>query len=148
MLMPKRVKFRKAQRGRMRGKATRGERVNFGDFGLKALEPGWITQRQIEAARVTLTRMMKREGTDLDPHLPGQAGDEEAGRDPYGKREGCAGVLGGGDQAGACDVRSGWHDKGHGARSTQSGIAQAADQDENQCQARLRGSLIPSTESV
>ena len=62
MLMPKRVKFRKAQRGRMRGKATRGDRVNFGDFGLKALEPGWITQRQIEAARVTLTRMMKREG--------------------------------------------------------------------------------------
>lgn len=62
MLMPKRVKYRKAQRGRMRGKATRGDRVNFGDFGLKALAPGWITQRQIEAARVTLTRMMKREG--------------------------------------------------------------------------------------
>ena len=62
MLMPKRVKFRKAQRGRMRGKATRGANVDFGDFGLKALEPGSITQRQIEAARVTLTRMMKREG--------------------------------------------------------------------------------------
>ncbi|MBI4428419.1 MAG: 50S ribosomal protein L16 [Ignavibacteriales bacterium] len=62
MLMPKRVKFRKAQRGRMRGKATRGATVAFGDFGLKALEPGWITQRQIEASRVTLTRMMKREG--------------------------------------------------------------------------------------
>jgi len=62
MLMPKRVKYRKAQRGRMRGKATRGSHVDFGDFGLKALEPGWITQRQIEAARVTLTRMMKREG--------------------------------------------------------------------------------------
>jgi len=46
----------------MRGKATRGDRVNFGDFGLKALEPAWITQRQIEAARVKLTRMMKREG--------------------------------------------------------------------------------------
>ena len=62
MLMPKRVKFRKAQRGRMRGKATRGAAVAFGDFGLKAMEPGWITQRQIEASRVTLTRMMKREG--------------------------------------------------------------------------------------
>jgi len=62
MLMPKRVKYRKAQRGRMRGKATRGNYVAFGDFGLKALAPGWITQRQIEAARVTLTRMMKREG--------------------------------------------------------------------------------------
>ncbi|MEO8169134.1 MAG: 50S ribosomal protein L16, partial [bacterium] len=62
MLMPKRVKYRKTQRGRMRGKATRGSNVDFGDFGLKALEPGWITQRQIEAARVALTRMMKREG--------------------------------------------------------------------------------------
>ena len=62
MLMPKRVKFRKTQRGRMRGKATRGASVAFGDFGLKALEPAWITQRQIEATRVALTRMMKREG--------------------------------------------------------------------------------------
>lgn len=62
MLMPKRVKFRKAQRGRMKGKATRGNAVAFGDYGLKALEPGWITQRQIEASRVALTRMMKREG--------------------------------------------------------------------------------------
>jgi large subunit ribosomal protein L16 len=62
MLMPKRVKYRKTQRGRMRGKATRGAKVSFGDFGLKALEPGWITQRQIEASRVALTRLMKREG--------------------------------------------------------------------------------------
>lgn len=62
MLLPKRVKYRKIQRGRMRGKATRGYTVAFGDFGLKALEPGWITQRQIEAARIALTRLMKREG--------------------------------------------------------------------------------------
>lgn len=62
MLLPKRVKYRKTQRGRMKGKATRGASISFGDFGLKALEPGWITQRQIEAARVALTRMMKREG--------------------------------------------------------------------------------------
>lgn len=62
MLLPKRVKYRKTQRGRMKGKATRGFTVSFGDFGLKALEPGWITQRQIEAARVALTRLMKREG--------------------------------------------------------------------------------------
>lgn len=62
MLMPKRVKYRKAQRGRMRGKAVRGSTVAFGDFGLKALEPGWITARQIEAARVALTRQMKRDG--------------------------------------------------------------------------------------
>ncbi len=62
MLMPKRVKFRKQQRGRMRGKAHRGSRVSFGSFGLKAMEPGWITSRQIEAARVALTRRMKRDG--------------------------------------------------------------------------------------
>lgn len=62
MLMPKRVKFRKQQRGNMRGKAHRGSRISFGTFGLKALEPGWITSRQIEAARVALTRRMKRDG--------------------------------------------------------------------------------------
>jgi large subunit ribosomal protein L16 len=62
MLMPKRVKFRKTQRGRMRGKATRGAEVSFGDFGLKAMEPGWISSRQIEAARVAVTRKMKRDG--------------------------------------------------------------------------------------
>ncbi len=62
MLMPKRVKYRKTQRGRMKGKATRGATIAFGDFGLKAMEPGWVTQRQIEASRVALTRMMKREG--------------------------------------------------------------------------------------
>lgn len=62
MLMPKRVKYRRAQRGRMKGAATRGASVAFGDYGLKAMEPGWISARQIEAARVALTRLMKREG--------------------------------------------------------------------------------------
>jgi len=62
MLMPKRVKFRKSQRGRMTGKAYRGSSVDFGDFGLKALEPHWITSRQIEACRVALSRKMKRDG--------------------------------------------------------------------------------------
>ncbi|MBD3168248.1 MAG: 50S ribosomal protein L16 [candidate division Zixibacteria bacterium] len=62
MLMPKRIKYRKMQRGRMRGKAYRGSRVSFGEYGLKALEPAWITNRQIEAARVALTRRVKRGG--------------------------------------------------------------------------------------
>ncbi len=62
MLMPKRVKYRKAQRGRMAGKAKRGSTVAYGDFGLKALEPHWITSRQIEACRVSLSRKMKRDG--------------------------------------------------------------------------------------
>lgn len=61
-LMPKRVKFRKAHRGRRKGKASRGATIAFGNFGLKALEAAWITQRQIEAARVALTRQMKRDG--------------------------------------------------------------------------------------
>jgi large subunit ribosomal protein L16 len=60
--MPKRVKFRKSQRGRMKGKATRGAAVSFGEFGIKAMEPGWITSRQIEACRVAMTREMKRDG--------------------------------------------------------------------------------------
>jgi large subunit ribosomal protein L16 len=62
MLMPKRVKFRKQHRGRMRGMATRGNEVSFGEYGLQALEPGWVTSRQIEAARVALTRHIKRGG--------------------------------------------------------------------------------------
>src|SRR5215467_8791345 len=62
MLMPKRVNYRKAQRGRMKGIAVRGSTLAFGDFGLKALEPGWVTNRQIEAARVALTRSLKRGG--------------------------------------------------------------------------------------
>ena len=62
MLMPKRVKYRKAQRGNMRGKAQRGSTLAFGAYGLKALEPGWVTNRQIEAARVALTRSLKRGG--------------------------------------------------------------------------------------
>ena len=60
--MPKKVKHRRVMKGRMRGKATRGEKLSFGDFGLKTLEAGWITDRQIEAARQALTREMKREG--------------------------------------------------------------------------------------
>ncbi len=62
MLLPKRVKYRKQMRGRMTGKATRGNVVNYGEFGLQALEPAWITSRQIEAARVAMTRYTKRGG--------------------------------------------------------------------------------------
>jgi len=62
MMMPKKVKYRKQQRGRMAGKAWRGSTVAFGDYGLKALSCGWITDRQIEAARVAMTRSIKRGG--------------------------------------------------------------------------------------
>jgi large subunit ribosomal protein L16 len=62
MLTPKKTKFRKAQRGRMTGKAKGGSAINFGEFGLKALEPCWLTNRQIEAARIAMTRYIKRGG--------------------------------------------------------------------------------------
>ena len=62
MLMPKKVKYRKQQRGRMVGKAWRGSELAFGQYGLKVLEPGWITDRQIEASRVAMTRFVKRGG--------------------------------------------------------------------------------------
>ncbi len=62
MLMPKRVKWRKQMRGRMKGKALRGAEISFGEYGLQALEPGWVTARQIEAARRTIVHAMKRRG--------------------------------------------------------------------------------------
>ncbi len=62
MLMPKRVKYRKVQRGRMKGRAKGGTKLSFGEYGLQALEPGWLTSRQVEAARVALTRYIKRGG--------------------------------------------------------------------------------------
>ena len=62
MLQPKKTKFRKMQKGRMRGKAYRGSKVSFGDFGLQALEPGRVSARQIEAARMTIQRKVKRQG--------------------------------------------------------------------------------------
>lgn len=73
MLAPKKVKFRKMQKGRMRGKAYRGGTLTLGEFGLKALEPGWLTSRQIEAARIAITRYVKRGGqvwTRIFPDKP------------------------------------------------------------------------------
>lgn len=73
MLMPKRVKYRKQQRGRMKGKATKGNTVTYGEYGLQALEPGWITSNQIEAARIALTRYTRRGGKvwiKIFPHKP------------------------------------------------------------------------------
>ncbi len=76
MLLPKRVKHRKEQRGRMSGVAKGGTEVQFGEYGLKALEAGWITNRQIEAARIAMTRYMKRGGKvwiNIFPHKPATA---------------------------------------------------------------------------
>ena len=62
MLMPSKVKYRKQQRGKRRGKAQKGSTISFGDYGLKAMEPAWMTARQIEAARIAMTRFIKRGG--------------------------------------------------------------------------------------
>ena len=73
MLIPKRVKYRKQQRGRLKGKALRGNKVTNGEYGLQALEPSWITSNQIEAARIALTRYIKRGGNvyiKIFPHTP------------------------------------------------------------------------------
>ena len=73
MLMPRKVKHRKQQRGRMRGQAKGGTEVSFGDYGIQALEPGWLTARQIEAARIAMTRHIRRGGKvwiNIFPHKP------------------------------------------------------------------------------
>ncbi|MCR5522680.1 MAG: 50S ribosomal protein L16 [Clostridia bacterium] len=73
MLLPKRVKYRRQQRGRLKGKATRGNKIAYGEYGLVALEPAWITSNQIEAARVAMTRYIKRGGQvwiDIFPDKP------------------------------------------------------------------------------
>ena len=73
MLLPKRVKYRRVQRGRLKGRAMRGNTVTYGDFGLQALEPAWITSNQIEAARIAMTRYIKRGGQvwiKIFPHKP------------------------------------------------------------------------------
>ena len=94
MLMPKRVKHRKQFRGRMKGKAQRGNTLAYGEFGLQATEPHWVTSQQIEAARIALTRggpyrpdplhQAWRSGVDQD--FPRQTGNGQARRDPHGFR--------------------------------------------------------------
>ena len=88
MLMPKRVKYRKQMRGRMTGKADRGADVQFGEFGLQALEPAWITQRQIEAARRALVRYMKRRGKVWIRIFPDKPVTQRAAETRMGKGKG------------------------------------------------------------
>ena len=84
MLMPKRVKHRKQQRGKMRGRAYRGNKVTYGDFGIMAMEPTWITSNQIEAARVAMTRHIKRGGDVWIKVFP----DKPVSAKPIGTRMG------------------------------------------------------------
>lgn len=82
MLLPKRVKHRRVQRGRMTGKAMRGNKVSYGDFGLVALEPAWITANQIEAARIAMTRYIKRGGQVWIKIFPDKPVTKKPGREP------------------------------------------------------------------
>ena len=84
MLLPKRVKYRRVHRGRMTGKATRGNKVNYGDVGLQATEPAWITSNQIEAARIAMTRYIKRGGQVWIKIFP----DKPISKKPAGTRMG------------------------------------------------------------
>ena len=93
MLMPKRVKWRKQMRGRMRGKALRGAEVSFGEYGLMALEPGWITARQIEAARRVIVREMKRRGKVWIRIFPAKAYTHRPPETRMGSGKGASGVL-------------------------------------------------------
>ena len=88
MLMPKRVKYRKQMRGRMKGKAGRGVEVHFGDFGLQALEPGWVSARQIEAARRAMVRHMKRRGKVWIRIFPDKPITKRAAESRMGKGKG------------------------------------------------------------
>jgi large subunit ribosomal protein L16 len=88
MLMPKRVKYRKQMRGRMKGTETRGTEVSFGDFGLQALEPVWLTARQIEAARKTMVRYIKRRGKVWIRVFPDKPFTKKAAETRMGKGKG------------------------------------------------------------
>ncbi|MDZ7266115.1 MAG: 50S ribosomal protein L16 [candidate division KSB1 bacterium] len=88
MLMPKRVKFRKQQRGRMKGTAQRGNHIAFGEFALKALEPAWVTARQLEASRVAMTRHLKRGGKVWIRVFPDKPVTEKPAETRMGKGKG------------------------------------------------------------
>ena len=88
MLMPKRVKYRKHHRGRMKGKAYRGSTINFGEYGIKALESAWITSKQIEAARVAMTRYIKRGGKVWIRIFPDKPVTEKPAETRMGKGKG------------------------------------------------------------
>ena len=88
MLMPKRVKYRKQMRGRMKGKASRGTEIHFGDYGLQALEPAWISARQIEASRRAMVREMKRRGKVWIRIFPDKPITKRAAESRMGKGKG------------------------------------------------------------
>ena len=104
-LMPKRVKHRKSQRGRIRGDASRGNRVVFGDFGLQSVQGGWVSAQTFEAGRIAAQQYLRTEGRLVHPRLPAQTDYLDSLGNPHGQGQGRAGVLGGGGEAGDGVVR-------------------------------------------
>ena len=129
MLMPKKVKYRKQQRGRMRGKAWRGSDVSFGDYGLKALEPCWLTDRQIEAARVAMTRFIKRGGKIWVRVFPDKPITKKPQETRMGKGKGAPEQWVCVVRPGTDHVRDGRRERGRCAQGAAAGGGQAADQD-------------------
>ena len=130
MLMPKKVKFRKQQRGRMRGKAWRGSDVSFGDYGLKALEPCWLTDRQIEAARVAMTRFIKRGGKIWVRVFPDKPITKKPQETRMGKGKGAPEQWVCVVRPGPDPVRDGRRERDGRARGDAAGGGEAADQDQ------------------
>ena len=100
MLMPKRVKFRRVQRGRLTGKALRGNTVTNGSYGLVALEPAWITSNQIEAARIAMTRYLKRGGRVWIKIFPDKPITQKPAETRMGSGKGSVEILGSSSKAG------------------------------------------------
>lgn len=136
MLLPKRVKYRKQFRGRMKGKAHRGNTLSHGEFGLVALEPAWITNRQIEAARIAMTRYIKRGGQVWIKIFPDKPVTAKPAETRMGSGKGFAGVLGSCREAGPRALRDGWCFQGNRYGSNASRRPQAPDQDEVRCEGR------------
>ena len=145
MLMPKRVKHRKQMRGRMRGNSKGGTTVAFGEYGLKSLDRGWITNRQIEAARVAMTRKIKRGGKVWINIFPDKPLHEEAGRDPHGLGQGQPGGLGRRGQARQGHVRAGRRPRGPRPRGDAPRRSQASGQDQVRA-ARGGGAVMKASE--
>ena len=123
MLIPKRTKYRKQFRGRMKGKEHRGNTVTYGEYGLVALEPSWITSRQIEAARIAMTRYTKRGGKVWIKIFP----DKPVSAKPIGTRQGSGRILGSCSETRPCYVRNGRHPCGSSQGSYAPCRSQAAD---------------------
>ena len=130
MLMPGKVKFRKQQRGRRCGKAMTGSTVAFGDYGLKTLEDGWITAREIEASRIAITRFVKRGGKIWVRLFPDKPITKKAAETPHGKGKGRARSVGRRGQAGEGPVRDGGRGRKDRARGDAPRVPQALGEDE------------------